>query len=329
MALSVPEIFSLAERGDPAASTVLDHEAALLARAIVAVVAVVDPAIVVCGGGLGSQPLLVELVQRWLPRFGHGAIDVRVSELGPAATMIGAAELARDAAQLSAGKAVVDVTETLRVRSTRWRVFDVDWSNYVVYLGFVVTFLYFAITQTEYFLTRSNLTNVAVQSAPITVMAVGMVFVLCAGEIDLSIGSVVALAALSSAKVLQDHGNWMLRRPRRPRRRRPRRIRERSVRHPPATALVPGHVGDDGLDRWRRPPAHRPAVGAGHRLDVHRCVRWEPSLGRPGPHLVDRGGRRNRLAVAAAQACRRPRPRRRQQCRRGTASAGSRSIESG
>ena len=121
-ALSVPEIFSLAERGDPAASTVLDHEAALLARAIVSVVAVVDPAVVVCGGGLGSRPLLVELVQRWLPRFGHGAIDVRVSELGPAATMIGAADLARARGATAAGEAVVDMTETLSVRSSRWRL---------------------------------------------------------------------------------------------------------------------------------------------------------------------------------------------------------------
>jgi ribose transport system permease protein len=101
------------------------------------------------------------------------------------------------------------MSDTISLQLKRWAP-DIAWSNYVVYLGFVVTFLYFAITQTEYFLTRSNLTNIAVQSAPITVMAVGMVFVLCAGEIDLSIGSVVALAALSAAKILQDHDNWVL-----------------------------------------------------------------------------------------------------------------------
>jgi ribose transport system permease protein len=101
------------------------------------------------------------------------------------------------------------MSDTISLQLKRWAP-DIVWSNYVVYLGFVVTFLYFAITQTEYFLTRSNLTNIAVQSAPITVMAVGMVFVLCAGEIDLSIGSVVALAALSAAKILQDHDNWVL-----------------------------------------------------------------------------------------------------------------------
>lgn len=95
---SVPEIFELAEADDPAASMVLDAEAELLARAIVAVVAIVDPAMVVFGGGVGSRPALVELVQGWLPRLGHPAIDVRVSQLGQRATVIGALELARDAA---------------------------------------------------------------------------------------------------------------------------------------------------------------------------------------------------------------------------------------
>lgn len=100
VALSVPEIFALAEIDDTAASMVLDEEAGLLARAIVTVVAIVDPAMVVLGGGVGSRQFLVELVQRCLLRLGHGAIDVRVSKLGPRATMIGAVEVACDAARL-------------------------------------------------------------------------------------------------------------------------------------------------------------------------------------------------------------------------------------
>ena len=98
--LSVPEIFQLAVAGDAAASAVLDDEAGLLAQAIIAVVAVIDPALVVCGGGVGSQPLLVDLVRLWLQRFGHPTIDVRLSKLGPRATMIGAIELARDRARV-------------------------------------------------------------------------------------------------------------------------------------------------------------------------------------------------------------------------------------
>ena len=86
----------------------------------------------------------------------------------------------------------------------------VNWSNYVVYIGFGVVFLFFAFTQTQYFLNPTNLTNIVIQAAPITIMAIGLVFVLSTGEIDLSIGSTVALSALTAAVVLQTTGQWWL-----------------------------------------------------------------------------------------------------------------------
>jgi len=86
----------------------------------------------------------------------------------------------------------------------------IQWKDYVVYGGFVAVFLFFSVTQRSSFLTVPNLTNVMVQAAPIAVLAVGLVFVLSAGEIDLSIGSVVALSALSAAVVLRDTGAWPL-----------------------------------------------------------------------------------------------------------------------
>jgi ribose transport system permease protein len=90
------------------------------------------------------------------------------------------------------------------------RLAGFEWKDYVVYAGFVIVFLFFAITQPASFLSVSNLTNILVQAAPIMVLAVGLVFVLSAGEIDLSIGSVVALSALSAAVVLQNTGAWPL-----------------------------------------------------------------------------------------------------------------------
>lgn len=85
-----------------------------------------------------------------------------------------------------------------------------DWSNYVVYIGFALVFLFFAVTQTQYFLNPTNLTNIVIQTAPITIMAIGMVFVLSTGEIDLSIGSTVALSALTAAVVLRSTGlGWV------------------------------------------------------------------------------------------------------------------------
>jgi ribose transport system permease protein len=83
----------------------------------------------------------------------------------------------------------------------------VDPSRYVVYLGFLLILAIFSVVlYDDGFLTASNLVNIVQQTTPITIMAVGMVFVLSAGEIDLSVGAVVALAALVCAVVLREHG---------------------------------------------------------------------------------------------------------------------------
>ncbi len=80
-------------------------------------------------------------------------------------------------------------------------------SSYIVYLGFVLIAVVMSITlRGDGFLTRQNLVNILLQTAPITVMAVGSVYVLSTGEIDLSIGAVVALSALVAAVQLQDNG---------------------------------------------------------------------------------------------------------------------------
>jgi ribose transport system permease protein len=78
-----------------------------------------------------------------------------------------------------------------------------SWRNYVVYLGFLVVFAFFAVVLGRDFVTVSNLLNIIQTSAPISVMAVGTAFVLSAGEIDLSIGAIVALAALVTARLLE------------------------------------------------------------------------------------------------------------------------------
>ena len=52
---------------------------------------------------------------------------------------------------------------------------------------------------TNTFLTQSNLHNVARQSSYAGIMAVGMVFVLVLGDVDLSVGSIFTLANLMMA----------------------------------------------------------------------------------------------------------------------------------
>lgn len=56
------------------------------------------------------------------------------------------------------------------------------------------------------FLTVANFLNIVRQTTVISVMAVATVFVLSAGEIDLSFASVVALAALVGAQALERYG---------------------------------------------------------------------------------------------------------------------------
>ncbi len=77
----------------------------------------------------------------------------------------------------------------------------------IIYLSFVAIFLFFSIVLARRgFLTGDNLMNIARQTAMISVMGVGMTFVLAAGEIDLAIGSVVALASLATALGLRYAG---------------------------------------------------------------------------------------------------------------------------
>ena len=79
--------------------------------------------------------------------------------------------------------------------------------QYVVYLGFLAIFLFFAfMLRDSGFLTVRNLSNIVLQTAPVTIMAIGLVFVMSAGEIDLSIGSIVAVSALAAAVTIASYG---------------------------------------------------------------------------------------------------------------------------
>jgi len=78
----------------------------------------------------------------------------------------------------------------------------------IVYAGFVVIFLFFSVILWDRgFVTAQHLSNIVLQTAPATVMAVGLVFVLSAGEIDLSFGAIVALAAIVAAFVMRE-AHW-------------------------------------------------------------------------------------------------------------------------
>ncbi len=83
-------------------------------------------------------------------------------------------------------------------------VFIERWREYVIYYTFFGIFLFFSIFLfNKGFLSVGNILNIARQTAMISIMAIGMTFVLSAEEIDLSFGSVVALSAIIAALVLR------------------------------------------------------------------------------------------------------------------------------
>jgi ribose transport system permease protein len=86
---------------------------------------------------------------------------------------------------------------------------DIQWQNYVVYIFFVVVLGFFAVMIGDKgFLSVTNLFNIARTTAMITVIAVAMTFIISAGELDLSVGSTTALAALVCALVMQAGYAW-------------------------------------------------------------------------------------------------------------------------
>ncbi|MBM7808467.1 D-xylose transport system permease protein [Geodermatophilus bullaregiensis] len=73
-------------------------------------------------------------------------------------------------------------------------------------LGIVVLGLLFFALRPETFLTPRNMANLADQAAPIIILAMGLVFILLLGEIDLSAGVVSGVCAAVMAKLLADAG---------------------------------------------------------------------------------------------------------------------------
>jgi len=77
---------------------------------------------------------------------------------------------------------------------------------FIYYIFFVVLALFAIVLHDTAFLSVNNFMNIIRQTAPITIMAVGLTFALAVGHIDLSIGAVVALSALVGALLLEQFG---------------------------------------------------------------------------------------------------------------------------
>lgn len=87
---------------------------------------------------------------------------------------------------------------------------SLDWRRYVIYIGFAVVFLFFAITLgDDGFLTGNNLLNIVRQTATVTIIAVGMTYVIAAAQIDLSVGATAGLASVVTAMTIANYGVFL------------------------------------------------------------------------------------------------------------------------
>jgi predicted NBD/HSP70 family sugar kinase len=82
-------VFDAAARGDERAAAVVAEEARLVAKAICAVITVVDPELIVLGGGIGQAPGFADAVSGQLQTMAPARPAVRVSALGSDAVVDG------------------------------------------------------------------------------------------------------------------------------------------------------------------------------------------------------------------------------------------------
>jgi predicted NBD/HSP70 family sugar kinase len=87
--LSARRVFEAAESGDQRAAGVVAAEANLVARAICAIITVVDPELVVLGGGIGQAPAFAGAVAAELRELAPVMPAVHVSALGVNAVIDG------------------------------------------------------------------------------------------------------------------------------------------------------------------------------------------------------------------------------------------------
>ena len=96
---SAHDVFELAATGNAAARSVVDHVASRLGTAIATVCAILDPELVVLGGGIGASPLLLRPVRGAAAALVPITARIETSRLGERAALQGAIAVALHAAR--------------------------------------------------------------------------------------------------------------------------------------------------------------------------------------------------------------------------------------
>jgi predicted NBD/HSP70 family sugar kinase len=98
---SAQEVFDLATSGSPTAQAVVDQVASRLGTAIATVCAILDPELVVLGGGIGASPLLLRPVRGAAAALVPMTARIETSLLGERAALQGAIAVALHTARTS------------------------------------------------------------------------------------------------------------------------------------------------------------------------------------------------------------------------------------
>src|ERR1700710_3118864 len=89
-------------------------------------------------------------------------------------------------------------------RSRAWRLAQLMLQGdrpYMLYIAFALLVVVFSIAS-PWFLSIDNFLNIGRQTALVSIIAIGMTFVIIARQIDLSVGSTLALSGLAAALAL-------------------------------------------------------------------------------------------------------------------------------
>lgn len=85
---------------------------------------------------------------------------------------------------------------------------NLSWRDHIVVISLLLLMGLFSLTS-QYYLTTGNLLNIARQTAVVAVLGVGMTLVIICAEIDVSVGSVMALSAVLAAMTLESGFGWL------------------------------------------------------------------------------------------------------------------------
>lgn len=89
----------------------------------------------------------------------------------------------------------------LELSNTKINKLNYLFSNFGIFIGLFLLLVIFAILS-PVFLSVGNIRNILIQSGTNAIIAVGMTFVIISGEIDLSVGSIVALTSVIGAQIM-------------------------------------------------------------------------------------------------------------------------------